>query len=92
MIIARSQGNKAEEARSQQAAIDKLKSIAVKLRGHAGEATEPKLKAALTASADNLDRVAADPANFTSLDSLDKVSQTNEKYATATADIADYCA
>jgi hypothetical protein len=92
MIVARSQGNKAEEAKSQQAAIDRLHTISGKLRAHAGEATDPKLKTALTTSADNLDQIAADTSNFTSLDSLDKVGQTTQKYASATGDIGEYCA
>jgi hypothetical protein len=92
MIVARTQGNKPEEARAQQAAVDKLHAISGKLRGHAGEATDPALKTALTGSADNLDQLAADSNNFTSLDALDKVGQTTQKYAAATGSIGEYCA
>jgi hypothetical protein len=92
MIVARSQNNKADADKSQQAAIDKLHGISAKLRGHAGEATDSRLKAALTGSADNLDQVAADTNNFTSLDGLDKVGQTTQKYASATGSISEYCA
>jgi hypothetical protein len=92
MIVARTQGKPEDAAKSQQAAVDKLHTISGKLRARAGEASDPKLKTALTSSADNLDQLAADSGNFTSLDSLDKVGQTTQRYAAATGSIGEYCA
>jgi hypothetical protein len=91
MIAARAQGNKAEETRAQQAAVAKLNGIAGKLRTHAGEATDPRLKDALNASASNLEKLAADTGNLSKLNSLDQVGQTTQKFATALGDITDYC-
>jgi len=91
MINARARGNKAEETRAQAAAVAKLKEISAKLRANADQATSPRLKTALTTSADNLEKVAADTGNFSNLNSLDSVSQTTQKFSTALADIADYC-
>ena len=91
MINARAQGNTAEETRAQAAAVAKLKEISAKLRAHADQATSPRLKTALTTSADNLEKVAADTGNFSNLNSLDSISQTTQKFTTALADIADYC-
>jgi hypothetical protein len=91
MITARTQGNKTEEARAQQAAVSKLNEIAGKLRTHAGEATDPRLTNALTASASNLEKLAADTDSMSRLNSLDQVGQTTQKFATALSDIADYC-
>lgn len=92
MITARQSGNKAEETRAQNAAAAKLKEISGKLRADAAKATAPKLKSALTTSADGVDALAADTSNFTSISSLDQVSALNQKYATALAGISDYCA
>jgi hypothetical protein len=92
MIAARAQGNQAEQARAQQAAVSKLGEIAGKLRTHAGEATDPRLKDALNTSAANLEKLAADTDNLSKLNSLDQVSQTTQKFATALSAIADYCA
>jgi hypothetical protein len=91
MITARGQGNKAEEGRAQQAAVAKLGEIAGKLRRHAGEATEPRLKGALTASAANLEKMAAHTGDFASLNSLETIGQTTQKFAASLSDIADYC-
>ncbi len=92
MIAARAQGNKTEETQSQQAAVAKLGEIAGKLRAHAGEATDPRLKDALNTSADNLEKLSADTDSLSKLNSLDQVGQTTQKFATALSDIADYCA
>ncbi len=91
MIAARAQGNKTEETQSQQAAVAKLGEIAGKLRTHAGEATDPRLKNALNTSADNLEKLSADTDSLSKLNSLDQVGQTTQKFATALSDIADYC-
>jgi hypothetical protein len=91
MISARTQGNKAEETRAQQAAVAKLTEIAGKLRTHANEATDPQLKSALTASASNLEQIAADTDGLSKLNSLDAVGQTTARFATALSEIADYC-
>ena len=58
----------------------------------AGEATDPRLKDALNASAANLEKLAGDTDNLSKLNSLDQVGQTTQKFATALSDIADYCA
>ncbi|GII22814.1 hypothetical protein [Planosporangium mesophilum] len=91
MIAARGQGDRAGESRAQQAAGAKLGEIAGKLRTHAAAATDPRLANALTTSAANLDRLGSDPATFAGLTSLDAVSQTTGKFATALSDVADYC-
>ncbi|MDT4986397.1 MAG: hypothetical protein QOI74_491, partial [Micromonosporaceae bacterium] len=65
--------------------------IAGKLRTHAAEATDPPLKSALTASASNLERIAADTDGLSKLNSLDAVGQTTASFATALSEIADYC-
>jgi hypothetical protein len=91
MIAARARGNKTEETQSQQDAVAKLNEIAGKLRTHAGEATDPRLKGALNASAGNLEKLAGDTDNLSKLNSLDQVGQTTQKFAAALSDIADYC-
>ena len=58
---------------------------------HAAAATDPRLATSLTASAANLDKLGSDPATFAGLSSLDTVSQTTGKFATALSDVADYC-
>jgi hypothetical protein len=92
MIAARAQKDKAGEGLAQQAATAKLGEIAGKLRTHAGEATDSRLRSALNASAANLDKLGADTGTFAGLDSLDAVSQTTAKFAAALGDAADYCA
>lgn len=91
MIAARAQGDKAEETRAQQAAVAKLNEIAGKLRTHAGEATDPRLKEALNTSASNLEKLATDTDSLSKLNSLSQVSQTTQRFATALSDITDYC-
>jgi hypothetical protein len=91
MIAARTQGNKPEEARAQQAAVAKLNEIAGKLRTEAGQATDQRLANALTTSAVNIEKLAADTDSLSRLNSVDQVGQTTGKFATALSDIADYC-
>jgi hypothetical protein len=91
MVAARGSGNRADEARAQKAASAKLDEIAGRLRRHAGEATDPQLKTALTTSADNLAKLAADTGALSSLNSLESVSQATRKFATALSAITDYC-
>jgi hypothetical protein len=91
MIAARGRGDRVGDSRAQQAATAKLGEIAGKLRTHAAAATNPRLANALTTSAANLDRLGSDPATFAGLTSLDAVSQTTGKFATALSDVADYC-
>jgi hypothetical protein len=90
MVAARTQSDKAEETRAQQAATAKLNEIAGKLRAHVNEATQARLKNALSASASNLESLAGD-AGLARLNSLDAVGETTRKFATALGDIADYC-
>jgi hypothetical protein len=91
MIAARGAGDKAEETRDQHAAVAKLNEIAGKLRTHAGEATDPRLRDALTASASNLDALAADTDGLSKVTSLDQVGDTTKRFASALSEIADYC-
>jgi hypothetical protein len=91
MIAARAQGNKTEAARAQQAAVTKLNEIAGKLRKHADGATDPRLRSALSASAANLEKLAADTDQLSRLDSLEAVGQTTQKFAAALSDVVEYC-
>ncbi|NJC71667.1 hypothetical protein HC031_18355 [Planosporangium thailandense] len=91
MMAFRAQQDRAAEQRAQQAATAKLAEIAGKLRTHAAQAGDPRLRTALNASAGNLDRLGADTGALTGLDSLDAVSKTTGKFAAALGDVADYC-
>src|SRR5690242_4895472 len=91
MISARASGDKNAQAQWQQAAVTKLHDISAKLRKDAAMATDPKLKAALNDSADNLDKLASDTSNFDNLNSLDAVSQTTQKFAQSLNEVTAFC-
>jgi hypothetical protein len=92
MIAARAQGDKTAQAAAQQAAVDKLKEISGKLRADAAMASDPKLKDALTTSADNVDKLAADPSTFANITSIDQVGQLTQRFAQSLDEINKYCA
>jgi hypothetical protein len=85
-------GDKAAEAQAGQAAVTTVKQVAGSLRTEAITATEPGLQQALTASAANLDTLAADPSAVSGLTSLDQVTGLTGRFTTALAPISDYCA
>jgi hypothetical protein len=91
MMAAGVQHDQAGQDRARQAATAKLGQIAGKLRSHAAEATDPRLRSVLAASAANMDKLGADTAALRSLDSLDTVSKTTSRFATALGDVAEYC-
>jgi hypothetical protein len=91
MMAARVQKDRAGEDRAYQAATAKLGQIAGKLRTHAAEATDPRFRQALNASATNLDKLGTDAQTLANLDSLDAVSKTTASFAGALGDAAEYC-
>jgi hypothetical protein len=91
LMAARTQGDRTAEGQAQQAATAKLSQIAGKLRTHAAEATDPRLRHALTASATNLDKLGTDAGTLANLDSMDAVSKTTGRFAAALGDAAEYC-
>jgi hypothetical protein len=92
MVAARISGNVAAQDAAQQAAIAKLKEIATKVRASAASATDPRLKNALTETADNLEKLAADTGSFTSITSLDQVGQATKRFVESFNEIGKYCA
>jgi hypothetical protein len=92
MIVARASGDTANQAKSQQAAIAKLREIETKLRADATKATDPRLKSALNDAADNLEKLAADTDSFNKINSLDTVSQTTKRFVESFNEIGKFCA
>jgi hypothetical protein len=91
LMAARAQGDRVAEGQAQQATTAKLTEIAGKLRTHAAEATDPRLRYALNSSAANLDKMGTDVSTLANLDSLDAVSKTTGRFAAALGDAAEYC-
>lgn len=78
-------------AKAREAAAGKLREVAAKLRKHAGTASDPVLRTALTESADNLEQLAADPATFEGLTSLALASAVTGRFITALEMLTRYC-
>lgn len=91
MVAYRAQGKTQQQEQARAAAQAKLREIAGKLRTHANSATDPALRQALTNSAGNIDRLAADSSYLTNVTSMESVSSATQKFVESMSDVAKYC-